>query len=163
MFQKALDALRREAIMANSATTTEILQLVTFKLGKQEYAVDILKVQEVNRLVNITFIPNGDNGIEGVINLRGKVIPIVSLRKKFGMASNDSDEKARIMVIDAGRTVGVIVDAVSEVLRLSADTVEPPPSMTRGGSIEYVKGVGKIDKRLVMLLDVDKLFGVQAN
>jgi purine-binding chemotaxis protein CheW len=144
-----------------SATTTETLQLVTFKLGKQEYAVDILKVQEVNRLIAITAMPNTDDSLEGVINLRGKVIPVVSLRKKFGMKANDRDEKARIMVIDAGKTIGVIVDSVSEVLRISSDIVEPPPSMVRGGGIEYVKGVGKLDSRLVMLLDVDKLLGVQ--
>jgi purine-binding chemotaxis protein CheW len=148
--------------MANALKSSETLHLVTFKLGKQEYALDILNVQEVNRMVNITIMPNANDGFEGVINLRGKVIPIISLRKKFGLVSNDSDEKARIMVIDAGRTMGMIVDSVSEVLRLPSDTVEPPPSMVRGGSIEYVKGVGKLDNRLVMLLDVDKLMDVQA-
>jgi len=145
--------------MENAVTNRETLQLVTFRLGKQEYAVDILRVQEVNRLVNITFMPNAGECIEGVINLRGRVIPIVSLRKKFGLDANDMDGKARILVIDAGRTVGVIVDSVSEVLRLSTEAVEPPPSMARGGSVEYVKGVGKLENRLVMLLDVEKLFG----
>jgi len=143
--------------MENALKTAEILQLVTFKLGKQEYAVDILKIQEVNRLVNITVMPNAKDGLEGVINLRGKVIPVISLRKKFGLMTNDSDEKSRIMVIDAGKTIGVIVDSVSEVLRLSSDAVEPPPSMVWRGSSDFVKGVGKLDKRLVMLLDVDKL------
>jgi len=143
--------------MSTTTSGSDVLQLVTFKLGKQEYAVDILKVQEVNRIVEITFMPNMDDAVEGVINLRGKVIPIVSLRKKFGMEANEADGKARIMVIDAGRTVGLIVDSVSEVLRLSPDTVEQPPAVAQRGSLDYVKGVGKLENRLVMLLDVEKL------
>ena len=140
------------------ATNSEILQIVTFKLGNEEYAVDILKVQEINRVVEITSIPNAPSYVEGVINLRGKVIPVINLRKKFGLDSKEMDSQSRIMVVDIGSTVGLIVDSVSEVLRLSSDTIEPPPPMTAGnGSSEYIKGVGKLADRLLILLDIEKL------
>ena len=140
------------------ATNSEILQIVTFKLGNEEYAVDILEVQEINRMVEITSIPNAPSYVEGVINLRGKVIPVINLRKKFGLDSKEMDSQSRIMVVDIGSTVGLIVDSVSEVLRLSSDTIEPPPPMTAGnGSSEYIKGVGKLADRLLILLDIEKL------
>lgn len=143
------------------ATNSEILQLVTFKLGNEEYAVDILKVQEINRMVEITSIPNAPSYVEGVINLRGKVIPVINLRKKFGLDSKEMDSQSRIMVVDIGSTVGLIVDSVSEVLRLSSDTIEPPPPMTAGnGSSEYIKGVGKLTDRLLILLDIEELLKI---
>ena len=146
--------------MVTIAAGPEILQLVSFKLDNEEYAVDILKVQEINRMVEITSIPNAPSSVEGVINLRGKVIPVVNLRKKFGLVSKEMDSQSRIMVVDVGTTVGLIVDSVSEVLRLSSDTVEHPPSMTaNNGSSEYIRGVGKLEDRLLILLDIEKLLG----
>jgi len=142
------------------AANRDVLQLVSFTLGKEEYAVDILRVQEINRMVEITSIPNAPFYIEGVINLRGKVIPVVNLRKKFGFDSKEMDSHSRIMVVDVGRTVGLVVDSVSEVLRLSSDTIEPPPSMTsNNGSSEYILGVGKLEDRLLILLDIEKFLG----
>jgi purine-binding chemotaxis protein CheW len=143
--------------MSVSALANEILQLVTFKLGNEEYATDILKVQEINRMVNVTTVPNTPSYVEGVINLRGKVIPVIDLRKKFGLEAKAADAQSRIMVVDVGKTVGLIVDSVSEVLRLPADTVEPPPAMAMNGGSEYIRGIGKLDDRLVILLDIDKL------
>ena len=137
----------------------EILQLVTFRLGSEEYAIDILKVQEINRMVDITSVPNSPADVEGVINLRGKVIPVINLRRKFGLNSKDADAQSRIMVVDVGITVGLIVDSVSEVLRLASDTVEPPPPMTGGVGSEFIRGVGKLQDRLLILLDIDKLLG----
>ncbi len=141
----------------STATTKELLQLVTFKLGEEEYAIDILKVQEVNRMVDITVVPNSINYLEGVINLRGRVIPVINLRKKFGLTTKNLDTHSRIMVVDVGMTVGLIVDSVSEVLRISPDTVEPPPPMTGGAESDYIKGIGKLQDRLLILLDIDKL------
>jgi|SRR3972149_2660032 len=148
-------------LTTNTETTnTEVLQLVSFNLGNEEYAVDILKVQEINRMVEITSIPNAPSYVEGVINLRGKVIPVINLRKRFGLDSKEIDSHSRIMVVDVGTTIGLIVDSVSEVLRLPSDTVEPPPPMTAGsGSAEYIKGVGKLADRLLILLDIEKLLG----
>ncbi len=140
-----------------SSSRMSVLQLVTFKLGDEEYAIDILKVQEINRMVEITSIPSAPEYVEGVINLRGKVIPVINLRKRFGLPVKEVDAQSRIMVVDVGVKVGIIVDSVSEVLRLSSDTVEPPPPMTAGNGSKYISGVGKLGDRLVILLDIEKL------
>ncbi|MCE5312703.1 MAG: chemotaxis protein CheW [Nitrospiraceae bacterium] len=140
--------------------TDEILQLVTFTLGSEEYAVDILKVQEINRMKEITRVPNSPDYVEGVVNLRGKVIPVVSLRLKFGLANKEADEHARIMIMDIeGITMGLIVDSVSEVLRIPSGIVEPPPPMATSLSAEFIKGIAKLEDRLIILLDMDKLVG----
>ncbi len=144
--------------MNTASVNKEVLQLVSFNLGQEEYAVDILKVQEINRLVDITSMPNSPFYMEGVINLRGKVIPVINLRKKFGLENREMDSHSRIIVVDVGETIGLIVDSVSEVLRLSSDTVEPAPEMiTSECSSEYIKGVGKLEDRLLILLDIEKL------
>ncbi|GLI53049.1 MULTISPECIES: chemotaxis protein CheW [Thermodesulfovibrio] len=138
----------------------KILQLVTFTLGGEEYAVDILKVQEINRMKEITRVPNAPYYVEGVINLRGKVIPVISLRKKFGLPEEEETSKQRIMIMDIqGITIGLIVDSVSEVLRISTDIVEPPPPMTYSVSSEFIWGIAKLEDRLIILLDMDKLIG----
>lgn len=139
---------------------TKILQLVTFSLGGEKYAVDILKVQEINRMKEITRVPNAPYYVEGVINLRGKVIPVISLRKKFGLPEEEETAEQRIMIMDIqGITLGLIVDSVSEVLRISTDIVEPPPLMTYSVSSEFIWGIAKLEDRLIILLDMDKLIG----
>lgn len=139
---------------------TEILQLVTFRLGNEDYAVDILKVQEINRMKEITRVPNTPSYVEGVINLRGKVIPVINLRSKFGLTDKDNDTQSRIMIMDIqGITMGLVVDAVSEVLRIPANIVEPTPPMASNISTEYIKGIAKLDDRLIILLDMDMLVG----
>jgi len=136
-----------------------ILQLVTFKLGTEEFGVDILKVQEINKMMNITKIPNAPAFIEGVINLRGKIIPIVDLRKRFGFREQPYDKSTRIIVVELeGLVLGFIVDSVSEVLRIPENTIEPPPSMVAGIESEYIEGVGKLDDRLLILLELKKVF-----
>ncbi|WP_028842028.1 chemotaxis protein CheW [Thermodesulfovibrio yellowstonii] len=140
--------------------TDQILQLVTFTLGGEEYAVNILKVQEINRMKEITRIPNAPYYVEGVINLRGKVIPVVSLRKMFGLPEEDMAQQ-KIMIMDIqGVTIGLIVDTVSEVLRISANIVEPPPAMTYSVSSEFISGIAKLQDRLIILLDMDRLIGM---
>lgn len=136
-----------------------ILQLVTFKLGSEEFGVDILKVQEINKMMNITKIPNAPAFIEGVINLRGKIIPIVDLRKRLGFREQPYDKSTRIIVVELeGLVLGFIVDSVSEVLRIPENTIEPPPSMVAGIESEYIEGVGKLDDRLLILLELKKIF-----
>ncbi|HEY4707780.1 MAG TPA: chemotaxis protein CheW [Thermodesulfobacteriota bacterium] len=136
----------------------EVLQLVTFRLGNEEFSLDILRVQEIIRQMEITRVPKAPDFVEGVINLRGKVIPVLDLRKRFGLGADTSTNETRIIVVEVGnRTVGLKVDAVSEVLRLPADRVEAPPSMVTGVDSEYIKGVGKLDGRLLILLDVEKV------
>jgi purine-binding chemotaxis protein CheW len=141
----------------NATARSGLLQLVTFKVGKEEYGVDISKVREIIRMVDITPIPNSPYAVEGVINLRGKVIPVINMGKKFGLEMRKTDPQTRITVVDVGTTVGLIVDSVSEVLRISPETVEPPPSMTAGNGSEFIKGVGKLEDRLLILLDIEKL------
>ncbi len=137
---------------------TELLQLVTFSIGEEEFGVEILKVREIIRMLEITRVPRAPEFVEGVINLRGSVIPILDLRKRFGLVSKDNDKDTRIVVINIhNMTVGFIVDSVSQVLRIPANTVEPPPPVVAGLDSEYIEGVGKLEDRLLILLDLDRL------
>jgi len=135
----------------------ELLQVVSFHIGGEEFGLDILRVQEIIRIQDLTRVPNSPDFVDGVINLRGKVIPVVALRKRFGLEQLAHDKQTRIVVVEVrGTVLGFIVDSVSEVLRIPAETVEPPPRL---GKVEreYVSGVGKLDNRLLILLDVDRL------
>jgi purine-binding chemotaxis protein CheW len=135
----------------------EMLQLVGFHIGGEEFALDILRVQEIIRLQELTRVPSSPDCMDGVMNLRGKIIPVITLRTRFGLDRIASGEQTRIVVIETKATVlGIIVDSVSEVLRIPADSVEPPPRLGKVNR-EYVSGVGKIDDRLLILLDVDRL------
>lgn len=135
-----------------------LIQLVTFKIGQEEFGVDILKVQEIIRMMPITKVPNAPAFVEGVINLRGKVIPVIDLRRRFGMEASEHTSQTRIEVVDLqGQVIGFVVDAVSEVLRIKESTVEPPPAVVAGIGSEYMRGVGKLEDRLLILLDLDKL------
>ncbi len=147
--------------MANEETLKnehdEILQLVSFKIGSEEFGVDILTVQEINRMLQITTVPNTNSFIEGVINLRGKVIPVVDLRSKFGVSKKEHDKNTRIVVVElSNKTVGFIVDEVSEVLRIPKSITEPPPEMVSGINSEFITAVGKLEDRLIILLDLEK-------
>ncbi len=136
----------------------ELLQLVTFSTGDEEFGVDILRVQEIIRTMAITKVPKAPEFVEGVINLRGKVIPIIDLRRRFGLQPKTHDKHTRIIVIEINTMiVGFVVDSVSEVLRIPASTVEPPPPVVAGLESEYISGVGKLEDRLLILLDLDRL------
>ncbi|GEM_PF-241925 len=136
-----------------------VRQLVTFHLDGEEFAVEILKVQEIIRRIDPTRVPNAPDFVDGVINLRGKVVPVICLRKRFGLPAPENTAAAmgRIVVVEVGGTVaGLAVDSVSEVLRLPEDTVEPPPRLAKVDR-DYVCGVGKLQDRLLILLDVDRI------
>ncbi|MBU1004139.1 MAG: chemotaxis protein CheW [Proteobacteria bacterium] len=136
----------------------ELIQLVTFSIGEEEFGVDILKVQEIIRTMEITKVPKAPEFVEGVINLRGNVIPIIDLRKRFGLETRIHDKHTRIIVIEINKmVVGFVVDSVSEVLRIPSNTVEPPPPVVSGLESEYISGVGKLEDRLLILLDLDRL------
>ncbi len=139
----------------------ELLQLVSFNIGSEEFGVDILKVQEINRMVEITRVPQAPHYVEGVINLRGKVIPIVDLRKRFNLDVKEYDKNTRIVVVDiSGNIMGMVVDSVSEVLRLPSNTIEPPPEIVASINSEYIKGVAKLEDRLLIFLDLSKVIDV---
>ncbi|HTY38093.1 MAG TPA: chemotaxis protein CheW [Bacteroidota bacterium] len=143
--------------------TSGELQLVSFKLGEEEYGIDILKVQEINRMLEVTRVPDSPPFVEGVINLRGKVIPIIDLRGRFGMERKEHDKNTRIIVVElAGRIVGFIVDAVREVLRIQRSITEPPPQMTSGAGEEYITGIAKLEDRLLILVDLEQVIGTAA-
>lgn len=136
----------------------DLLQLVTFSIGSEEFGVDILKVIEIIRMMEITKVPKAPVFVEGVINLRGLVIPIIDLRRRFGLQDKDDDSDTRIIVIEInGMSVGFVVDSVSEVLRIPVSTVEPAPPVVAGLDSDYISGVGKLEDRLLILLDLDKL------
>ncbi len=136
----------------------ELLQLVTFSIGEEEFGVEILKVQEIIRMLDITRVPKAPDFVEGVINLRGKVIPVIDLRRRFGLEAKGHDKKTRIIVIEISQMiVGFVVDSVSEVLRIPAGTIEPPPPVISGLDSEYISGVGKLDDRLLIMLDLNRL------
>lgn len=137
---------------------SDLIQLVTFHIDQEEFGVDILRVQEIIRTMDITKVPRAPEFVEGVVNLRGKVIPILDLRKRFGMSERKYDSRTRIIVIELdGVIVGFIVDSVSEVLRIQADTVEEPPAIVSGIDSEFISGVGKLSDRLLILIDLDRL------
>ena len=138
---------------------TELLQLVTFEVGTEEFAIPILSVQEINRMMQITRVPQSPAFVEGVINLRGKIIPVVDLRKRFGLTQSENDKDSRIIVVEVdGRVIGFTVDRVNEVLRITPDIIEPPPVEVSGMDSDYVQGVGKLDDRLLIMLDLKRLF-----
>jgi purine-binding chemotaxis protein CheW len=133
----------------------EKIQVVSFRLGSEEYGVDIAQVQEIIRMVEITHVPRAPRFMEGVINLRGQLIPIIDLRTRFGMTRIEATKSSRIVVTDIGtKRVGIVVDSVSEVLNIPIENIEDAPEMIAGIGTEYIQGVGKVADRLVIMLDL---------
>ncbi|MGD0584607.1 MAG: chemotaxis protein CheW [Oryzomonas sp.] len=138
----------------------ELTQLVSFTLSHEEYGVEVLKVREIIRMAGITHMPNAPHYLEGIINLRGKVIPVISMRKRFGMTELEHSAQTRIIIMDIeGELMGFIVDAVSEVIRISAGEIQPPPTAASdGGEQECIAGVINRSDRLLVLLNLDRIF-----
>jgi purine-binding chemotaxis protein CheW len=148
-------------VATNEATSTE-QQLVSFDLATESYGVDIGAVREIIRLQEITNVPRTPEFVEGVINLRGKVIPVVDLRKRFGLPVGDQSAENRIVVVDiGGQDIGVIVDAVNEVLRIFSDSVEPPSSVITTADSDYLMGIAKVDDKLLILLDQESVLSAE--
>ncbi|MBP2639211.1 MAG: cheW 2 [Firmicutes bacterium] len=141
--------------------TNEELQLVIFRLANEEYGLPIAKVHEINRLSPITKLPQTPSFMEGVTNLRGKIIPVFDLRKRFQLPVIENSDDTRIIIVAVkDQVVGIIVDAVNEVIKLPASAVEPPPPVFVLDT-QYIHGVGKMDDRLLILLDMDKILNTQ--
>lgn len=135
-----------------------IYQLVSFVIENEEFGVDILKVQEIIRMVEITRVPKSPDFVEGVINLRGKIVPVIDLRKRFGIDKKEQDNETRIIVVELpDKVVGFLVDKVKEVIRVEKSVIEPPPELTTNVSANYITGVAKLEDRLLILLDLDKV------
>lgn len=140
-----------------SAVATEF-QFVVFKLGNEEYAVPITQVKEINRLSTTTKVPKSPTFVEGIINLRGQIIPIIDMKKRFDLPQSEYTGEARIIVIQVNSsTFGIEVDSVSEVLRVSSSDIEPAPQIACGIDSTYITGVAKVADRLLILLDLDRL------
>lgn len=137
-------------------------QLVVFGLGKEEFGIDISRVREIVRMQNITSIPQSMDFVEGIVNLRGQIVPIVDLCKRFVVAdrSDSDDGDRRIIVVNIGeQNIGILVDGVSEILRVPDESIEAtPPIVSSGVSSEFIKGVAKVDSRLIIFLDLDRIF-----
>ncbi|MCB2306201.1 chemotaxis protein CheW [Clostridium estertheticum] len=146
------------------SATTQLLeeeQLVTFKIDMEEYGVKIANVQEINRMPEVTKVPRAPYFIEGIVNLRGNVIPALDLRKLFNLTQKLVTDATRIIIVDFnGKRTGIVVDSVSEVLRFEKNLIESPPDvLSTGIDIDYVEGVGKLDggKRIILILDISKV------
>jgi purine-binding chemotaxis protein CheW len=138
------------------------LQVVGFRIGNETFGVLIASVREIVRVPEITAVPSAPETVEGVINLRGKIIPVMDLRKRFGHTDVQPDKKNRILVVELeSKLVGLIVNAASEVLKIPPSDIEPPGSVFPEGESNYVTGVGKLKGRLIILLDVSKLLHKQ--
>ncbi|MBN2111452.1 MAG: purine-binding chemotaxis protein CheW [Methanosarcinaceae archaeon] len=157
--------MENEADKFHGHNSDELLQLVIFNLGAEEFGVDIMKVQEIIRLPEITRIPRSPDYIKGVINLRGKIIVVMDLDQRFGLPSKKMTEETRIVVVDIdGTIVGMVVDSVSEVIRLVASNVDPTPEIiTQKINADYLKGVGKMDDRLLILLNLENIINETAS
>jgi len=142
------------------------VQLVVFGLADESYGVHVLAVEEIIRLQEITAIPHAPAFVEGVINLRGRVIPVLDLRKRFGLPPTEATKSTRIVVVEAsGMTVGLVVDSVDEVRNLPTDTIEPPSPIVTTVDSDFLMGVGKLpagggQEQLVILLDLDRVTSV---
>lgn len=134
------------------------VQVVAFTLGQEEYAVDILYVLEINRLLNITRVPRAEKHVEGVVNLRGNIIPIINLHIRFNIDATENEEDKRIIVFQLDdMKVGIIVDQVSEVLRLNKNDIEETDKVYSAKNAEHIKGIAKFNNRLLLLLDLFKI------
>jgi len=135
-------------------------QFVTFRLENEKYGVDILKVQEINNLKEFTKVPHAPDYVEGAINLRGKVIPVLNLRKRFGLGLKPLDETTKIVIMNVrGIVTGILVDSVSEVLRIPQNIIVPPPPTSASIAAQFIVGIARLEQELIILLDIDKLLG----
>lgn len=139
-------------------------QLVVFKLAEEEYGVDIASVQSIIQMQEITSVPGAAFFVAGVINLRGTVIPVINLRKRFGLEDAATGKDTRILVVNSGsgQDIGAIVDSVTEVLRVSTEAIEPPSVTIMTADSDYMRGIIKLTGRLVILLDVEKVLNKNA-
>ena len=145
---------------SDSSQQTGSMQLVSFRLGNETYGIEITKIREIILVGEITQIPETPHYIKGLINLRSSVIPVIDLRARFSLPEGELGEESRIMVLNvAGRTIGIVVDSVNEVLRVSQSQVSPAPPTVASLGNHYMTGLVRLDEQLLILLDVDRLFG----
>ncbi|MCC6126048.1 MAG: purine-binding chemotaxis protein CheW [Pirellulales bacterium] len=156
-------AERKNTLENNLSEVHGTMQLVSFQLAKEIYGIEITKVREIILISEITKIPQTPHYVKGLINLRSSVIPVIDLRALFGLSEGEQSDESRIMVLQAGgKTIGIMVDAVSEVLRVKHEQIAPPPPTIASLGKEYITGLVKLDKQLLILLDIDRILGNEA-
>lgn len=153
-----MQASGQTAGTAHSAATGSVQEYLTFTLGKEEYGVDILKVQEIRGYENPTALANAPAYIKGVVNLRGTIVPIVDMRIRFSLGEPTYDQFTVVVILNvAGRVVGVVVDGVSDVIALRPEQQRPAPDFSSSFDTRYITGLGTVDDRMLILVDIEKL------
>lgn len=141
---------------------SKILQLVGFKVEREFFGVQIAAVKEIVRVPQITPVPDTPDFVEGVINLRGRVVPVIDMRKRIGAPHVERKKENRVLILELdGKIVGITVDSVSEIIKLPEDAIEPPPEIVSYLGGEYVTGVGKLKERLIVLIDLTRLLSAE--
>ncbi len=162
-----MGATASESTQSNSNQASHSKDLggkyLTFRLAGEFYGVEIRKVSEINGIVDITSIPRSLDFMKGVINLRGKIIPVIDLRMRLGMQEAEHTDETCIIVVNVAREVGLVVDSVSEVLDIDGDLINPAPSMGSSASRSYILGIAKVEETMKILLDIDLVLAEGAN
>jgi purine-binding chemotaxis protein CheW len=147
---------------AKAREGAEVKQLISFTVGAEEYGLELLRVKEVIRMRQITWLPKAPSCVKGIINLRGDVIPIIDLRERFGLQAQNQTAMTRVIVVEVeGHLVGMVVDSASQVVRVPADQFDPPPPLMGQGSRDFITAVGKVDDKLVIMIDVDRILSIE--
>lgn len=137
-------------------------EYVIFKLNGEHYGIDIKNVENIEKLIPITRVPYAEKYVEGVVNLRGVIIPVVDLRKRFEIEAREMDDESRIIIVNISELkVGMIVDTSSEVLKLEREDIDAAPSIRGNSGTDYIKEIGKNDGRIIMLIDLHKVLGIE--
>lgn len=156
MLQQSAASLASAA--PNSDTSHAIDEFLIFKLGNEEYGIEILKVQEIRSYEAITQIANAPDFIKGVINLRGIIVPIIDMRIKFGLSNTSYDQFTVVIILNvSGQVMGIVVDGVSDVLSLESNQMRPTPELGSVIDTEYIMGLGTVDNRMLILIDIEKM------
>ncbi len=143
----------------NKEKSFSSIQIVCFKIGNEEYGIEILKVQEILKMPQITVLPKAAGFILGVMDLRGKILPIIDLSKRFGIEAIGNSESARAIVVKIkGRELALAIDSVSHVVKVDTNDIEPPPPIVKGISGKYIIGIAKVDDDFVVILDINQIF-----
>jgi purine-binding chemotaxis protein CheW len=147
-----------DPVKSNAQLSGGEVQLAVFKVGGEEFAVDIMEIMEIIRPQKITKVPKAPAFVEGIINLRGKIVPVLEMRGRFGGEASGDPKHARIIIVKVEESLfGIVVDEVSEVMYLSRDLIDSTPDAVKGVDVEYLKNVGKVGDRLILILDTGKL------
>jgi purine-binding chemotaxis protein CheW len=160
--EKSIEEVHMDASKMRDEASAEMKQLISFTVGAEEYGLELLRVKEVIRMRQITWLPKAPACVKGIINLRGDVIPIIDLRERFELEPEEKTAMTRVIVVDVdGKSVGMVVDSASQVVRVPADQFDPPPAVVGAGSRDFITAVGKMGEKLIIVIDVDRILSTE--